>query len=310
MSVVVQVATTTMLADLDEALRTLLVRGFQHHGIDRVDVAFDAPDREWSGQLSAPTLNLFLYDLRESTEPKRRGIDERRTGEGAVQARPPLRLDCSYSISAWTNDVQDEHRLLSQALAILFAFPKLPEEVLPARLRDGSQRYPLHTKIGQPREGKADFWGAVGGQYKASLDYVVTLTVEPGAITQRGPEVRSHVVRVSDFDAAAGPGAGPAASAGSVNELQSLAGRVVDSAGDPVSGAWVAIEELGRFAVTDAAGRYRIERIATDGPTTIAARGQDGTTAETTVQPPTMPEDLILGGAPPKRGRRMRIEQG
>lgn len=296
MSVVVQVATTTMLADLDEALRALLTRGLQHHGIDRVDVAFDAPDREWSGQLSAPTLNLFLYDLRESTEPRRRGIDERRTSDGAVQSRPPLRLDCSYAITAWTNDVQDEHRLLSQALAILFAFPRLPEEVLPARLRDGSQRYPLHTRIGQAREGKSDFWGAVGGQYKASLDYVVTLTVEPGAVTPRGPEVRSHVVRMRDMDGGAS----------TVTEMQGVAGQVVDDQGEPVEGAWVAIAELGRFAVTDVRGRYRFDRVP-PGTATLAARARDGRSAEQSVEVPGAPADLVLGAAPPRRARKARI---
>ena len=68
MALVVDVPLNTMLADLDESLRMLLKRELGRHGFDSVEVAFDAPASEWSSQLSAPTVNLFLYDLRESHE--------------------------------------------------------------------------------------------------------------------------------------------------------------------------------------------------------------------------------------------------
>ena len=32
----------------------------------RVDVKFDQPKREWSSRISKPTLNLFLFDMREN----------------------------------------------------------------------------------------------------------------------------------------------------------------------------------------------------------------------------------------------------
>ena len=59
----------TMLADLDEALRALLRRELAEHGFEGVEVVFDAPTKEWSASLSAPTVNLFLYDLREVGRP-------------------------------------------------------------------------------------------------------------------------------------------------------------------------------------------------------------------------------------------------
>ena len=62
----VDVPLNTMLADLDETLRNLLRDELERHGFEGVDIAFDAPSREWSGQLSKPTVNLFLYDLREA----------------------------------------------------------------------------------------------------------------------------------------------------------------------------------------------------------------------------------------------------
>src|SRR5829696_2093463 len=175
MALVVDVPLNTMLADLDETLRVLLKRELARHGFDGVEIAFDAPARDWSSQLSGPTVNLFLYDLRESHEFRPTDWREDRSN-GHREIRPPMIMECSYAVTAWTQAVEDEHRLLSQVLGVLFAFPALPVDVMPARLQALADRYPITGRIAQPKaDGKADFWNAVGGQYKASLDYVVTI---------------------------------------------------------------------------------------------------------------------------------------
>src|SRR5579859_6026862 len=61
MALVVDVPLNTAIADLDEGLRLLLRRELGRHGFEGVEIAFDAPAREWSGKLSAPTVDLFLY---------------------------------------------------------------------------------------------------------------------------------------------------------------------------------------------------------------------------------------------------------
>ena len=45
-------------------------------------------------------------------------------------------MECSYAVTAWTQAVEDEHRLLSQVLGVLFAFPQLPADVLAGRLAE------------------------------------------------------------------------------------------------------------------------------------------------------------------------------
>src|SRR3954453_13559864 len=119
-----------MLADLDETLRGLLRGELERHGFEGVDIAFDAPAREWSGQLSKPTVNLFLYDLREAeqilTSEWSRMTKDARTFEG----RPPMIMECSYAVTAWTQAVEDENRLLSQGVGIPYAFPEVPQEKL------------------------------------------------------------------------------------------------------------------------------------------------------------------------------------
>ncbi len=47
MPAVVDVPLNTSLADLDEALRTLLRRELESHGFEGVEIAFDAPASDW-----------------------------------------------------------------------------------------------------------------------------------------------------------------------------------------------------------------------------------------------------------------------
>src|ERR671916_426913 len=190
----VEVPLNTMLADLDESLRTMLKGELEHHGFEGIEIAFDAPTREWAGALSAPAVNLFLYDMRESEDDRPSGWTKQRVGDEWVEGPPPMVMEVSYAITAWAQAVEDEHRLLSQVLAVLSAYPHLPEDALNGRLRNGSQGMSIKTKIGQAKGDKADFWTAIGGQYKASLDYVVRLTVESG-VRPKAPHVRTHNVR-------------------------------------------------------------------------------------------------------------------
>jgi hypothetical protein len=285
MSTVVQVPINTMLADLDEALKNLLKRDLDRHGFDGVEIVFDAPDKEWAASLSSPAVNLFLYDIREAKELRPIDWEERLRDGRAVDVRPPLRIDASYAVTAWTRDVQDEHRLLSQAMAILYAFPLLPADVLGGALANGSQRYPLKTRTAQDRhEDASDFWTAVGGQYKASFNYVVTLSCEAGVSLERGPEVRTATTLLFDRDARSA----------TVHEMHRSGGTVVDAEGNAVRDVWVHLAETGQLAVTDAEGRFRFDRLK-PGSYTVSARGPDGKEAKAKLAIPGQGAELTLG---------------
>ena len=285
-----------MLADLDESLRLLLQDELGKHGFELVQVVFDAPTKEWASTLSAPTLNLFLYDIRETKEHRPVDWEQHKDDEGRrFDRRPPLRVDVAYAVTAWTRSVEDEHRMLSQALAILFSFPVLPREELTGSLRNGTQRFPLNTRIAQERtDGGSNFWTAVGGQYKASLDYVVTLACEPGTMVERGPEVRTQTIHTqlgTELDTR--------------DSANRFGGTVRDETGQPVAGAWVGLPESGRFAVTDARGTFILEQVPL-GSQKLVARGLDGAEQEAQVEVPGSRVDIVLGAAEkpaPKRAR-------
>jgi hypothetical protein len=290
----VRVPLTTALADLDEALRRLLRGELERHGIEGVEIRFDAPDREWAASLAGPTVNLFLYDVREATElrPMEWAPEP---GNGGRELRPPLRIHASYAVTAWTREVEDEHRLLSQLLAVLYAYPVIPDDLLSATLANGAQRWPIRTQTAQARhEGASDFWSAVGGQYKASINYVVTLAIESGTVLERGPEVRSPRVLLRDLDA----------SRSRVEEMYQPGGTVATASGEPISGAWVVLQETGRWAETDAQGRFRLDWLR-PGTYTCSVRTASGEQAVAELQVPGKPLDIVVGDAArPARSRR------
>jgi hypothetical protein len=170
-------------------------------------------------------------------------------------------------------------------LAILFAYPQLPEERLNGRLVNGSQPWPIKGRIGQGKGEKSDFWSAVGGQYKVSLDYVVRLSVESGAKKERGPEVRTQTVRTSLSD-------GPART---VLEMHRTGGRVRDKGGAPLADVWLTLPDVGSWTSSAADGQFRFDRLP-PGRHRLLARTPDGREADARLDVPGAGVDLVFEG--------------
>jgi hypothetical protein len=294
----VEVPLNTMLADLDETLGGILKRELERHGFEGIEIAFDAPNREWSGQLSQPAVNLFLYDMRESEEHRRSDWTRERVGDTFLEAPPPMSIEVSYAITAWAQAVQDEHRLLSQVLAVLFAYPELPEDALPGRLRNGSQPVSIKARVGQAKGDKADFWTAVGGQYKPSLDYVVRLSLESG-VRREVPQVRTQTMRTRVLD---GP---PAA----VLEMHRTGGTVAGADGEPLANVWISLPDSGRWTATGPDGRFRFDRLNA-GPHRLLARSPDGRETAAVLEVPGAMLDIVMDAAAPAEGRRRSGRRG
>jgi len=277
--VIVDVPLNTAIADLDDGLRNLLRADLRRHGFDGVEISFDAPSREWAGKLTGPAVNLFLYDMREARDRATSSPEPR----GDVLLSPPLRLALTYAVTAWTKAVEDEHRLLSQILAILFSHARLPEDVLGERA--SAVRGPVETAVGRPREDKADFWNAVGGQYKASIDYVVQIVIESGTRFERGPEVRTRTIRMRRSDGRAT----------AVEELHGLGGTVRDAQDQPIAHAWIVLPDAGAWAASDHSGRFRLPRV-TPGTHQVRVRTIAGQEVEATVTVPGPGIDLVVPG--------------
>ena len=164
-----------MIHEVDDALRRL-IKEQALRGAD-VEIAFDAPTREWAARRNAPTIDVYLYDIREDVRRKERGLVSVRDADGKVLSRrePPRYVKLSYLVTAWTQRPEDEHRLLSALLVGCMRHESLPSGLLSGSLL--SLGLPVPMTIAQPPpedRAFADVWTALGGELKPSLDVVVS----------------------------------------------------------------------------------------------------------------------------------------
>jgi hypothetical protein len=114
-----------MIGQVDAALRTI-VRSEAETGTD-VEVVFDAPTKDWASRRNAPTVNLYLYDIREDVRRRERGWSEQRS-DGVVVSRSPAprHFKLSYLVTAWTQRPEDEHLLLDALLRTFLRLERCP----------------------------------------------------------------------------------------------------------------------------------------------------------------------------------------
>ena len=177
-----------MIAQVDDALRTL-IRNDALNGSE-VDVVFDAPTKDWAARRNAPTVNLYLYDIREDVRRRERGLSEQRGDDGHVRTRRPAprHYKLSYLVTAWTQRPEDEHRLLDQLLRCFLKHDALPDELVVGPLAETGLVVPLTVGLPPPEDRAfADVWSALGGELKPSLDIVVIAPVDTGIVYQAGP---------------------------------------------------------------------------------------------------------------------------
>jgi Pvc16 N-terminal domain len=188
-----------VIAEVDEAVRAL-VRGDALDGTD-VEVVFDAPTKDWSARRNAPTVNMYLYDIREDMRRRERGQVNEYDQRGFVVARhlPPRHFRLSYLVTAWTQRPEDEHRLLSALLSCFVRHDSIPDAMLTGPLRMGLP-VALTVALPPPEDRSfADVWSALGGELKPSLDLVVSAPIDTGQSYPAGPVVQEPLaVTVAD----------------------------------------------------------------------------------------------------------------
>ncbi len=165
-----------------------------------VAIAFDAPDRDWGQSVTRPTVNLYLWDIRRNVSEAQAGMVVEDRDDGGPRRRPQKpRIDCRYLISAWTNDVQDEHDLLGLVLTALLPQTEIPVDHLEGRYAE-VRPIPTIKLASVDDDAKSDFWSALGGQLKPGLDLLVTATVDNVIDQEAGPPVHRRNLHIADRD--------------------------------------------------------------------------------------------------------------
>ena len=239
-----------MFQDVDGTLRAVLMADVPIKKAE-VEIAFDRPTRDWSSRLSKPTLNLFLFDVRERADLKDDVPIVTRDGNGrAVKQRPPRRLDLSYLVSAWTTEPDDEHRILARVLASMYRQDIISLEVLQGDLKAATMpvmaRVPPPDNVYKPH----DLWGALSNDLHASLTWIWTVPLDVFKPSV-GPLVRTAEIRI-------GPSGEPA------DIVLVQVGGLVHRKGDSLAGipgVRVTVLGTGHTTETDAQGQFSFSNL-------------------------------------------------
>jgi hypothetical protein len=179
-----------VIQDVDESLRALVKRDALNGSA--VEIAFDAPTKEWASRRNTPTVDIYLYDIREDLRRREVEWEPVRDKTGKITSRKPpsRRFKLSYLITAWTQRPEDEHRLLAALLSCFVSNEVVPKELLAGVLATLDE--PLYVTIAQPPpqdRSLSDVWTALGGELKPSLDLVVTSPIVDARSETAGPPV-------------------------------------------------------------------------------------------------------------------------
>lgn len=249
-----------MIADLDETIRQLLIAELPIKN-GEIDIKFDQPKREWSAKLTRPTVNFYLYDLRENSVLRQHQWEQvppnggPRRDNQARRKRTPFRVDCFYMLTTWAAEPEDEHRLLTRCLLALFRNPILPESKLIGSMKDQpfdiQARLAQHDKLTNP----AEVWSALDNEMRPSVSYIITLALDPWTEVS-GPIVRTFTMRAGQTGSL--PRHRRLDPDGVDVDMTYIGGTIRDKKDEPQAGIDVAIKGTGFFTATDEEGRYML----------------------------------------------------
>jgi hypothetical protein len=189
-----------MLHELDTAVRSLVERELGE-GSD-VEIDFDAPTKEWASHRNRPTIDIYLYDIRQDTSRYQFGTIEQRDGDRLVTARRPMPkfFRIAYLVTAWTQRAEDEHRLLSGLMSTFLMYETVPADLLSGSLSEIGFSVPLAVALPPPQDrALSDVWSALGGELKPSLDVSLIAPLLPERFGEVGPPVsRPPLISLTD----------------------------------------------------------------------------------------------------------------
>jgi hypothetical protein len=268
-----------MIQDLSKTLQTLLTQPGVPPPLNNALISFDRPDETFNP--AQTTVNLFLYDLRENLELRSNELSVDKSNSQSVTHKPPLRLSCSYLVTAWpsggVSTALQEQQLLSQALQVFGRFPEIPEGLLQGTLAAQDPPLPMVALHPDALKSLSEFWTSLGTKFRASVTVTATISVP------MFDDVVDFLVTSTNTNTTASANGLPESS------LQ-IGGRVLDQASRGVAGALVDLLDLGLRTQTEGDGRFVFSGVlAGTHSLRVVAVGFQPLTQSVTV--PGLPED-------------------
>jgi hypothetical protein len=215
------------------------------------DIVFDRPLDPFTP--AKTTIDLFLYDLRENLDLRSNEVTTTQVGNQVITHPAPLRLACSYLVTAWpvggTDLPLQEQRLLSEVLVVLSHYPTIPSNFLFGTLVGQDPPLPMVALHPDALKNLAEFWSSLGSKLKASLTVTVTISV-PVFSDLTDFEVTTETTQYA-------PGLTEPA-----ETVIAFGGQVVGPGSQGVVGAQVDILDAGLRQTTDSDGGFAFDKVA------------------------------------------------
>ncbi len=187
-------ALIAVLESVDASLEALLRAAVPLSSTD-VDVAFEAPTREWSGKLTRPTVNLYLWDVHRSREHARSGM-QRFERNGTTYQRLALpRVELRYFVTVWASEHRDERSLLGAILRAALSYGAVPETFVAAPLLDLA---PLLLSVPMTGDPGPEMGKTLDGQIKPGFDVLIVTEVDTHIDQPLAPPATIFEVSVAD----------------------------------------------------------------------------------------------------------------
>jgi hypothetical protein len=162
-----------MLSALDQSIHDFLRAEVPLRQED-VDVVFASPDKEWSGRVTRSTVNLFLFDIRRSTNRAVSAMTTREQNGVYSRSRLAPLVKVRYLVTVWTKEPADEHRVLGDLLSCIAVTSEIPPQYLRGDLADLGN--PAELLLGtEESSSQSTMWGPLGVHPRASLELAVVL---------------------------------------------------------------------------------------------------------------------------------------
>lgn len=180
-----------MLIYVLQSLAQILAGGTSLGSTEQIDFGHLGNRRE---EGTVPTLNLYVYDIRESRQLQHSGRQvDRRVGRNVHNASvswSPNWFDVSILLTAWDRTALGEHFLMSEALSLLLRHRSIQEQFLVPELR----RYgKLNMSIAlEPPIEVGSLWSALNVPLRPALYLTVAVPFESQPTPQ--PTVWERIV--------------------------------------------------------------------------------------------------------------------
>lgn len=245
-----------MINNLTPVLKKILTQS----DLGEVDVIFTRPEEDFKP--NKPTINLFLYDIRENLDLRSNEPTAERSNGQVILHRPPLFINCYYLVTAWSEKtsleerILEEHKLLSQVLQILAKYPTIPDKFLPNTLKGRDPPWEIVTLLPDAQKHLSEFWGAIGLKLRPS--FTVTAGIHlPVFEDISSPMVKTGIVKLGERTSPEEEKIKPE----TLQTFFHIRGQVVDATNQPKKEVLVILTEQNLSTKTDSNGHYNFNAL-------------------------------------------------